>query len=294
MSPYLWMLAGSFSFATMAALSRTLAVHSDWRLLALVRAGLMLALALPWALATRAPLAFPGSPMLWMRSLVGSLGMLATFYSISHLPVSEAVTLLNIYPIWVALLAVLFGERVSRGSWIAIAVGVAGVACVARPQFESSRLALAVALGSSVCTSVVLHGLSRLSRTGTWAVIVHFAVVSTAVTGAVFAAGGESWSHLDPGTTGRRIMVLAVGLTATLGQFALTRAFAAGAPSRVSVVGLMQLVFGGIYDALLFGRRHGALTLLGMALVAAPTAWLLARRRGPAAPAPAADPGPSA
>ncbi len=292
---YLWMLAGAFSFATMSALSRELASGSDWRLLALVRAGLMLLFSLIWALGTGARLVLRAPPMLWMRSLVGSLGMLFTFYSLTHLPISEAVTLLNIYPLWVALLAWGLGTRPSAGTWVAIAVGVAGVLLVAQPQFESSRLALGVAIASSFCTSLVLHGLSRLGPQGTWAVIVHFGALSTLSSGAAFLfTAGPSAPLLE--TPSHLALLLGVGLTGTLGQFALTRAFAAGDTSKVSVVGLSQLVFAAAYDTLLFGRRHGLMTLAGMALVAAPTAWLLVRSRRPAGPpappAAASSPGP--
>lgn len=280
---YLWMLAGAFSFATMSALSRELASGSDWRLLALVRAGLMLVFSLIWALGTRARLVLWAPPMLWMRSLVGSLGMLFTFYSLTHLPISEAVTLLNIYPIWVALLAWGLGTRPSAGSWFAIAVGLGGVVLVAQPQFASSRLALGVAIASSFCTSLVLHGLSRLGSQGTWAVIVHFGAVSTISCGIAFLfSAGPSAPLFE--TPAHLALLLGVGLTGTLGQFALTRAFAVGDTSRVSVVGLTQLVFAAGYDTLLFGRRHELLTLAGMALVAAPTAWLLVRSRRPAGP----------
>lgn len=289
---YLWMLAGAFSFATMSALSRELASGSDWRLLALVRAGLMLVFSLIWALGTQARLVFWAPPMLWMRSLVGSLGMLFTFYSLTHLPISEAVTLLNIYPIWVAVLAWALGTRPSAGSWIAIAVGLVGVVLVAQPQFNSSRLALGVAIASSFCTSLVLHGLSRLGPQGTWAVIVHFGAISTFASGVAFLfSGGPSAPLFE--TPAHLALLLGVGLTGTLGQFALTRAFAAGDTSRVSVVGLTQLVFAAGYDTLLFGRRHDPLTLAGMALVAAPTAWLLVRSRRPAPPAAPSAAGPS-
>ena len=59
----------------------------------------------------------------------------------------------------------------------------------------------------------------------------------------------------------------------------LTLAFAAGAPAKVSVVGLTQIVFALAFDVCLFGHPVNAITLLGTALVIAPTAWLLTRPR---------------
>ena len=80
-------------------------------------------------------------------------------------------------------------------------------------------------------------------------------------------------------------MLLGMGLMGTVGQIALTRAFALGDPARVSVVGLSEMLFGAAYDRILWHRSFGWMTLAGMALVAAPTAWLLATsRRSPPTP----------
>ena len=116
--PYLWMLWSAASFSTMGALSKVLAQSSDWRFLAFVRAALMLLFAVAIGLATRTTFMFRGTPMLWMRSLVGSLSMICTFYTLTHLPFSEATTLIKSYPIWVALLSwVVLKDRPSLKVW---------------------------------------------------------------------------------------------------------------------------------------------------------------------------------
>jgi drug/metabolite transporter (DMT)-like permease len=68
-----------------------------------------------------------------------------------------------------------------------------------------------------------------------------------------------------------------MAVTATVGQLFLTLAFGGGAPAKVSVVGLSQIVTGLAFDAYLWGREVNAVALLGTALVIAPTAWLLVR-----------------
>jgi drug/metabolite transporter (DMT)-like permease len=65
-----------------------------------------------------------------------------------------------------------------------------------------------------------------------------------------------------------------VGVSGTIGQFYLTRAYAAGPPTRVAVVGLTQVVFAMILDMVVWQRTFTPLTLAGFALVLAPTAWL--------------------
>jgi drug/metabolite transporter (DMT)-like permease len=70
-----------------------------------------------------------------------------------------------------------------------------------------------------------------------------------------------------------------VGGAATVGQLFLTLAFAAGPPSEVAVVGLTQVVFAFGYDTWISGHAFDRITLTGMILVIAPTAWLLATLR---------------
>ena len=60
------------------------------------------------------------------------------------------------------------------------------------------------------------------------------------------------------------------------GQILMTAAFGQGNPSRVAVVALSQLVFAFVYDRIFWADRpFNVWSVVGMALVAAPTAWLL-------------------
>jgi drug/metabolite transporter (DMT)-like permease len=270
------MVGSSLSFATMAALSRALAISADWRLLALARTGLMLIFAGAIALTLRTRLTLRGSPTLWMRSLIGSLGMLGTFYALTHLPISDAVTILHSYPIWVSILSwVALRSRPGPKVWIAGAMGLFGVALIAQPHFAEARLALLVALGSSLCTALVMLNLNRLGHLDSHAVVVHFSVTSTAICAAVFLISGTEIPRSVVADPQGVAMLLGVGLSGTIGQIALTRAFALGDAPRVSMVALTQILFALAYERLFWPKPYSLLTLAGMILVAAPTAWLL-------------------
>ena len=281
--PYLWMLSSALSFATMGAVSKLLAETSDWRFLTVVRAALMFVFAAAIGIAMGTPFVVRGTPILWMRSLVGSLSMVCTYYTLTHLQFSEATTLVKSYPLWVAILSwAVFKERPSAKVWIAIVVGIAGVVMIAQPHFEDARIAIGTGILSSICTAVVMLGLKRLANVDTRIIVTHFAMVATVVCGAVyvFTASGRPVGAIRD--SGGMTMLLGMGLMGTLGQIALTRAFALGDPSMVSVVGLSEMIFSGVYDGVLWHRTFGWTTLAGMALVAAPTAWLLATSRSPA------------
>jgi drug/metabolite transporter (DMT)-like permease len=278
--PYLWMLSSALSFATMGALTIRLARSSDWRFLVFIRAALMLLFAGGIGLATGAPFIFRGTPMLWMRSLVGSLSMVCTYYTLTHLHFSEATTLIKSYPLWVAILSwFVLKEKPSTKVLGAIVVGLAGVVLVAQPHFEQARLAIGVGVLSSICTAVVMLGLNRLAHVDSRSIVLHFAISATVACGVVYAIGGRAGKIAVFDDARSLTMLLGMGLMGTIGQIALTRAFAIGDPPRVSVVGLSEMIFSAAYERILWQRSFGWMTLAGMALVAAPTAWLLATSR---------------
>jgi drug/metabolite transporter (DMT)-like permease len=280
---YLWMLVSAASFASMGALSKLLAVHVDWRFLAMVRAILMLVFAGGIAFAAKVPFSVRATPMLWMRSIVGSMSMLCTYYVLTHeLPFAEATTLIKSYPIWVAILSwIVLRDRPSAKIWFAILVGAGGVVLITQPHFHHASLSVGVGVLSAIFTAIVMLGLNRLSNVEPRSIVLHFALVSAVIMSAVYLSTAPRESVASFSGARVLVMLLAMGILGTLGQIALTRAFAIGDPSRVSVVGLSELIFGVLYDLLLWDRRFGWITLAGIALVGAPTAWLLATSRRP-------------
>lgn len=276
--PYLWMMCGSVSFALMATLAHAVGDRCDWQAIAIVRTGVALFFAAALALFGRARLVFWRPRTLWVRSLAGSFSLVGTFYAYTRLPVSDVLAVTNVYPVWVALLSwLVLRERPTWRLGLSVLSGVAGVALIQQPHLAEGNFATLVALGCSVSTAFAMLGLHRLHGVDPRAVVAHFSGVSLVfAVAALFTFGrhAEPWALLD----GRvALLLLGVGTTATAGQLWLTRAFAAGSPSRVSVVGLTQVVFALLLDWLFWGHPMDGQKLLGMGLVLAPTAWLMVR-----------------
>ena len=271
------MLGASLAFALMGGLAHALAPRCDWQVIALARS--LLALLLAAALVRQAGVRFVFSRprTLWVRSCAGSVSLVCTFFALTRLPVADVLTLTNMFPLWVALLSwPLLGERPSGRVWLALACGLAGVVLIQRPHFAEGNFAALIALAASVSTAVAMLGLHRLQGIDARAIVVHFsavAVVFVAASFFLFERGTPLAAALDRTTLA---LLLGVGVAATLGQLFLTKAFAAGPPAKVAVVGLTQVVFAMALDVLLFGRSFSPATLVGTGLVVAPTAWLLA------------------
>jgi drug/metabolite transporter (DMT)-like permease len=273
---YLSMLWGAFAFAAMGALGHLAGERCSWQLVALARTSLALIFSLIFALVTGVRLVFFKPGTLWVRSIFGSIGILCSFYSLTHLPISTSLTLSNTVPIWVTLLAwPILGYRPTKQIWLAIGAGVGGVVLIQRPYFQAGNLAGLAALGHALSWAIGMLGLNRLSNVDPRAVVVHFAIVSTVACLAFFILTGASVAPGNLGDKGLIVMLAGVGIMGTIGQFGQTRAFALGHPSKVAVVGLTQIVFACLFDLVIWKQRFDAVTLCGILLVIAPTAWLL-------------------
>lgn len=271
------MLAGAFAFAVMGALTHALAGRCDWLIIALCRAVFMLMWTIGSAKASGVKLAFWRPGTLWLRSLAGSLSLVCNFYALTELPVADALTLTNTYPLWVVLLSSLFLKMPPTvAEMVGIVCGVVGVVLIERPSLGGSEFAIGVALLGAFSTSVALLGLHRLKGVDARAIIAHFAGVASVATGIGLLAKGPGVLAGDWNSTTLGLL-LGVSIFGTAGQFLLTKAYSKGVPTRLSAIGLVQVAFAMAFDTLIWGRSFSVTALVGFALVVAPTAWLSVR-----------------
>lgn len=280
-----YMLLAAGSFAVMNALARGLRVI-PWPMLALSRGALGLLAALLIARTRGASLRVRDQRIMWRRSLFGSTGMVCTFYALTHMPLSDATALLNTTPLWIALIAWwTLRERPSPAVWTALGVAAVGVALVERPGFRSSDWTGLVALGAGAAGAVAMVSLRRLSGETPEAVVVHFSAVATGVMAALSLVHFSH--HGAPQGLGAELVagVLAMGLSATVGQLAMTRAYALDQAARVGAAGWMQVLFAIAIDAAVFSRAPVASARAGIALLLAAGALLVwDARRPPTSP----------
>jgi len=277
--PYVWMLCGSFSFTLMSELTHALGSRCAWQVIALSRASLALVFAATLARAGGARLVLWKPRTLWVRSIAGSLSLVGTFFALTRIPVSDVLTLTNMFPIWVAFLSwPLLKETPSPRVWLSVASGIAGVILIQQPHFAEGNFASLIALGSSFFTAVAMIGLHRLAAVDPRAIVAHFSGVSVLFCIPTFFLFDRNNTTEETFSAQTALLLLCVGVTATIGQIFLTKAFAAGTPAKVSIVGLTQVVLAMALDIVLWHRSFVAATLVGFFLVLAPTAWLLLRR----------------
>ena len=270
------MLWASLGFAVMAAATHRAGEHCDWQLVTVARAALAFLFGVIIAKASGVKLVLRGPKTLWVRSLAGSASMLFNFYALAHLPVSDALTLMNTSPIWVTLLLwLVFGQRPTAGIVGAVLTSVAGIALIQQPHFESGKFACLMALVGAIFTSIAMLGLNRLQHVDPRAIVVHFSGVASVATLLYLWLTDRKDYAAQLNDKSVWLLLLVVGVAGVAGQIGMTLAFARGHASRISVIALTQILFGLVFDVLFWQRSLNLISLLGMGLVIGPTAWLI-------------------
>lgn len=201
------------------------------------------------------------------------------FYSlaIALTPISVASAILQATPLVVVLgAAVIFGERVGLGRWLAVAAGFAGVLMILRPGLDGfdalSLLALTGMLGFAgrdLATRAAPRTLSN-AQLG----VAGFAVLG--LSGAVLLAVSQD---VAMPTAHALLFTAATALFSVLGYGALTSAMRTGEVAVVTPFRYTRLVFALMLAVLVYGERPDAMTLLGSAVIVASGIFALTRRR---------------
>lgn len=287
------MLLASFSFASMAVCVKVASAWFNAAELVFYRG--LVGMLLMWLMArsqgATLRTAYPG--MHAWRSLVGVLSLGAWFYAIAGLPLATAMTLNYMSSVWIA--AFLVGGAVLawnprtgalRQGPLALAVlaGFAGVVMMLRPTMEQNQVfAGLVGLLSGLGAAFAYMQVMALGRIGEpEARTVFYFAVGSAVAGGggMLVLGASAWGW-------HALWLLPLALLASLGQWAMTRAYSHGATLVVANLQYSGLVFGALYGVLLFGEVIPPIGWAGMALIIASgiAATVLRARAAPHSPA---------
>lgn len=284
--PAIWMISAAFCFASMGAMTHAVGSRVDWLVIAFIRTLFTLVFSVGLARAAGARLVVWKPRTLWMRSVAGTISLSCVFYSLTRLPVADVLTLTNMYPLWIVLMSFRDGTKRNRLPDLACVVcGVLGVVLIQRPTASGhgDTWAVLIALLGSVTTAIAMLGLHRLRDVDARAVVAHFSGLAslTLLLWLLLAHPIPASSIAMEGWV--VALLLGVGLSGTFGQVFLTKAYAAGPPSKIAVLSLTQVVFGMGYDVMFLGRQLTFTTLVGFAMVLGPTAWITARSASKAA-----------
>ncbi|WP_439683152.1 Permease of the drug/metabolite transporter (DMT) superfamily [Cupriavidus oxalaticus] len=290
----LWMLFAAFSFSLMGVGVKLASDLYNTGEIVFYRG--LISVVIMWVLLSSrgVPVRTPYMLSHIKRSVFGVTALMLWFTSITLLPLATAMTLNYMSPVWIALIlgasAALAGTagNADRRLVLAILLSFAGVICLLQPSVGKDQLTGGlVGLISGVFTALAYVEVRQLGQLGEpeGRIVFYFSLVGM--------IAGLAWmliSGVSPHTWYGVGLLLAIGILATLGQTAMTRAYKRGNTLLTANLQYAGIVFSSVWGMLIWSDQLNWLSWLGMGLIIASgiaTTLMRARQGTDAKPTPA-------
>jgi drug/metabolite transporter (DMT)-like permease len=206
-----------------------------------------------------------------------SIVTLALFtFGVRQLPLADAYAIFFVAPLLITVLAALMlGERVDRRRWTAIAVGFCGVLIVLRPT-AAGALTLP---GVAILVTALGYALSAitvrvLGRTDSTQSMVFWLMTFIAIGAGLLAL--PTWRPLQHE---HWWIVCGLGISGSVGQWAVTEAFRRGEASFIAPFEYTALVWGLGLDWFVWSTKPAAITVVGASVIIASGIYLVRHER---------------
>lgn len=203
------------------------------------------------------------------RGLSGTISLTLWFFAIAGLPLATAMTINYSSPLfigaWLAWAAHRAGERIDLRMSLALLAGFAGVLILLQPTVANDQWWFAlIGTTSAALTAVAYLSVKALGQAGepNGRIVFWFSAMN-----AVSGLAGAAVFGFHPHTAHGLALLACVGLSATVAQLAMTRAYSSGGTLLTANLGFTGIVFSSLWGILIFGDHIDAASTLGMTIV---------------------------
>ena len=196
------------------------------------------------------------------RAGFGMGAMYCFFYSIAHIPLADSVLIKSTIPLIIPFVSLIWLKESMSGRVITAGIlGFVGVFFILEPNGETDWASL-VALVSSVMAALAFVTVRRMSVTEPpLRIVAYFAIFGLSISSIPLI-----WAWQTP-TIVEYFMLLAIGLTTTIGQLFLTRGYRNAPASSVGIFTYTSVPFGTFLGWLLFEEILDINSLFGAILI---------------------------
>jgi drug/metabolite transporter (DMT)-like permease len=288
LSGILWMLLCGLSFVGVTAIVRYLGTSLPAAESAFIRFlyGFVFLFPALWQ-AVRAGLPQGSVRLFAARGVLHTIAVILWFYAMARIPVAEVTAIGYLNPVVVTVGAAIFlGERLAARRVAAVAVALVGALIVLRPGMRAIEPGHLAQLGAALS-----FGLSYLIAKRLSAMMPAHAIVAILSLTVTVGLAPFAWAVWVPPTMAQLGWLGLVAAFATLGHYAMARAFEAAPLAVTQPVVFLQLVWATLLGALVFAEPIDPYVILGGAVIVGAVsyiAWRESRLRRRATP-PAAE-----
>ena len=213
------------------------------------------------------------------RGFVGVSALWLWFFAIARLPLATAMTLNYMAPIWIAAIVFTLGwwHKTRRFEWgltAAIVTSFVGVALLLKPTIHADQwVGGLTALISGFISALAYIQVKRLGQMGEPEYRVVFYFSASGVLGGLVSGLIDNWwqtgrLHLFADLSAHDFLLLfTIGITATIAQIAMTRAYRLGAMLVTANLQYTGIVFSSMWGILLWNDTLDVGGWLGILII---------------------------
>ena len=214
---------------------------------------------------TKDVLSLKSKVLLLLRSSLGTIGIFANFYALSHITIAEGQTLNKTAPFFTVLFAWLFlGEKATRRQLLPLVLAFVGVVLIAKPGFAGAEaFPLAMGLLGGACAGGAYACVRSLRRHAVDPafIILFFSAFSCGASVPFMVV------EFDPMTWKQVLILFGAGAGAAMGQFGITLAYGYAAPREIAVFDYSNILFTAVFGFLFFGQVPDVFSLAGFVAI---------------------------
>ncbi len=250
----LWMLVAAIGFAIMGTLVKIGAQKFTSAEMVFYRSAFGLIAIYGYIFVNKLPLRTPVMGKQMSRALVGFASLVLFFYAIAHLPLATAITLNYTSPLFLALfMPFLLHEKPKPTLYTAVVLGFVGVVLLLKPTLTNQdALAGGLGLASGVGAAIAYIHVKQLGNLNEpdWRTVYYFTLIST--------IGAGVWmlmQNFTPLTWKDLPLLFGLGLSATIAQLAMTRAYRTGNTLTVASLAYLTVVLASLIGILIWSEH---------------------------------------
>ena len=215
---------------------------------------------------------------IFFRCLFGTTGLIANFYAIDKLALADANMLNKLSPFFAIILSIpLLKEKPSKTDVIATIIAFVGALFIIRPTPQNmvlvpSLIGLYGGFGAGCAYAFVRRATKKGAATPV--IVICFSLFSCMLTLPFMIF---NYVHMTP----VQLLILVVaGLSAAVGQFAITSAYKFAPAKKLSVFDYIQVLFAATWGIIFFRETPTFLSIIGYVIIigVAVIRWEKARR----------------
>ena len=213
--------------------------------------------------------------LLFLRSTLGTAGIVCNYYAIDRLILSDANMLNKLSPFFVIIFSALYlKEKISKAQITGLIAAFIGVLFVVKPTFNFEIIPALIGILGGVCAAgayTCVRALGGKEKPHT--IVFYFSLCSSLIIAPFMIASYKDMSILQ------FTYLICAGLSASIGQFGITFAYKFAPAKEISIFDYSNIAFAAIFSFSIFGVIPDRLSFVGYGIIFAASLYMFIYNR---------------